>query len=74
MSFVVFIIWVVLAFLLASSAKSKGRSYAGFLVLGLILSPVIGFIILLVMGENKDIVQQQNIESGINKKMPLLCK
>jgi hypothetical protein len=70
MGFVIGIVWLVLAFVLASSAKNKGRSYGGFLALGLILSPVIGFIVLLAMGENKEALQQQNIESGVTKKCP----
>jgi hypothetical protein len=70
MGFFVFILWVILAFVLASAAKGKGRSYGGFLALGLIFSPVIGFIILIAMGENKAAIQQQNIDTGILKKCP----
>jgi hypothetical protein len=64
------ILWFILAFVLASSAKNKGRSYGSFLVLGLFLSPLIGFIILACMGENKEIQEQQNIARGLTKKCP----
>jgi uncharacterized protein YgiM (DUF1202 family) len=64
------IIWGVLAFVLASTAKSKGRSYGSFLVLGLLLSPLVGFIILIAMGENKESVEKQNIENGLSQKCP----
>jgi len=67
---VIFILWVILAFVLASSAKTKGRSYGAFLALGLFLSPIIGFIILMAMGENKEVVQQNNISTGDMKKCP----
>ena len=70
MGFVIAIIWLVLAFVLASSAKKKGRSYGGFLVIGLLLSPLIGFIILLAMGENKEALAEQNISTGVSKKCP----
>lgn len=49
------IIWVILAFVLASSAKNKGHSYGSFLILSLFLSPVMGFIALILMGNNKSI-------------------
>jgi hypothetical protein len=73
MGFVIGIVWLVLAFVLASSAKNKGRSYGGFLALGLILSPVIGFIVLMVMGEtnevrNEQVVQQINLREAIIKE------
>jgi ABC-type molybdate transport system permease subunit len=70
MEFFIGIVWIVLAFVLASSAKGKGRSYGGFLALGLILSPIIGFIVLMAIGENKEALRQQNIASGITKKCP----
>ena len=64
------IIWLVFVFVLAYAAKGKGRSYGGFLAIGLFLSPLIGFIILMAMGENKEFLQQQNITSGVTKKCP----
>jgi hypothetical protein len=70
MGFVIAIIWLVLAFVLASSAKNKGRFYGGFLVIDILLSPLIGFIILIAMGENKDVLAEQNISTGVSKKCP----
>jgi len=71
MTFVIgLIIWLILSFVLASIAKDKGRSYGSFLAIGILLSPIIGFIILLAMGENKDEVSKQNISAGIIKKCP----
>jgi hypothetical protein len=70
MGFIVGIIWIILVFILASVAKGKGRSYGGFFAIGLFLSPLIGFIILLVMGENKEEIAKQNISTGISRKCP----
>ena len=70
MSFIYGIIWFVLAFVLGSTAKSKGRSFGGFLFLGLILSPLIGFIILLVMGDNKEKIIEKNLSTGVSKRCP----
>jgi hypothetical protein len=73
MGFIIFILWIILAFVLASTAKDKGRSYGGFLTLGLLLSPIIGFIILIAMGEtsntkNERFVQQIDLIESINKE------
>ena len=48
------IIWVVLAFFVGYLANEKGRSFFGYFILALILSPLLGFIILLVVGEDED--------------------
>jgi hypothetical protein len=44
------VIWVVLSLIIAFVAKRKGYSYLGFLLLSLVLSPIIGFVILIVRG------------------------
>ena len=64
------IIWFILVCILAGVASSKGRSGIGFFFLGLLLSPLIGFIILALMGENTEKLQKQNFEAGITKKCP----
>jgi len=63
------IIWVVLAFFVGYLANKKGRSFFGYFILALILSPLVGFIILLVVGEDEDSL----IAQGRFKKCPK-CK
>jgi hypothetical protein len=70
MGLVAGIIWLVLVFVLASSAKKKGRSYGAFFALGFFFSPLIGFIILLIMGENKEKLAEESRSSGVTKKCP----
>jgi ABC-type molybdate transport system permease subunit len=70
MGFVIFILWIILAFVLASTAKNKGRSYGSFLALGLVLSPIIGFIVLMAMGENREALERQSIANGVTKRCP----
>jgi ABC-type molybdate transport system permease subunit len=70
MVFRIGIIWLVLAFVLASAARRIGRSYNSFLLLGIILSPLIGFLILFIVGEDKEVLEQRNISAGIIKKCP----
>jgi hypothetical protein len=64
------IVWIIFTFILASSAKKKGRSYDSFLVLGLVISPAIGFAILVCMGETKEVLEKRNIARGITKRCP----
>ncbi len=70
MGFIVFIIWVVLCFVIASGAKKRGRSYGGFLALSIFLSPLVGLIVMLVIGENAEALEKQNIKNGLTKKCP----
>jgi DNA polymerase III epsilon subunit family exonuclease len=64
------ILWVVLAFAVAFSAKKRGRSFGGFLVLSLLLSPVIGFIVLILRGKNYSRTYYINTGSrGINARI-----
>lgn len=51
MVFLLFCVWVGLAFVVASGAKKRNRSYGGYLFLSLLLSPVIGGIVLMMLGD-----------------------
>ncbi|MBQ9205159.1 MAG: hypothetical protein IJP90_07940 [Treponema sp.] len=53
MGIVVFILWLVLAFVVANGAANRGRSFGGFLALSILFSPLIGAFILFVLGEKK---------------------
>ena len=64
------ILWLILVFVVASAAKKRGRSYGGFWVLSFFFSPLIGLIILLALGDNKDALDKQKVSSGIFKKCP----
>jgi len=65
------ILYVILIFVLASVADKKGRSYVIFFFAGLFLSPIIGFIILVVMGDNKEKLDEiRNMSERINQKCP----
>ncbi len=44
------IAWLLLSLLVAFGAKNRGRSFLGYFLLSFFLSPIIGFIILLVLG------------------------
>lgn len=43
------IVWIVLCFVVAWAAGQKGRSGVGYFFLSLLLSPIIGFLVLIVV-------------------------
>jgi len=45
---VVIIIWLVLCFLIGNGAKNRRKSFAGYFFLSLLLSPLVGFIALML--------------------------
>jgi len=49
----IFIIWLFLCVLVGIFANSKGRSGFGFFLLSVLLSPLLGFIIALIVKEGK---------------------
>ena len=61
----VWVLWVILAFACASLANRRGRSYGGWLLISLLLSPLVGFILLLV---SSDLSEQTGLKVGTHKK------
>lgn len=55
----IFLVWAVLSILVAAFADSRGRSAFGYLLLALVLSPLLGFIILLVTPNLKARAQEE---------------
>jgi len=68
-----FFIWIVLAALVGLYASKQGRSgFGGFLV-GLVVSPLIGFIVYLVLGESPNksrdrIMEEERIRAEARKR------
>jgi hypothetical protein len=67
--FIVIIVWVVLAFVLASAARDKGRSYWIFFLISLFLSPLTGFILLSICNIKKSL-EINKIINGKAKTCP----
>ena len=59
------IIWIVLAIGCAIFASNKGRDGGRWFVISVLLSPVIGFILLLIL---QDVSQKTALEDGKLKK------
>lgn len=64
----IFIFWLFLSIVVGIIASNKGRSGFGFFMLSVLLSPLIGFIVALVVSENRGVVEEKKIASGVNKK------
>ena len=64
------ILWLCLSVLCGMLASGKGKSFWGYLFLSLLLSPIVGFIAVLIAKEDKKKVENNSIQSGENKKCP----
>jgi len=64
------ILWLGLSVIAGVIASNKGRSGVGFFLLAVLLSPIIGIIGALIASENKNIVEEKQIQNGENKKCP----
>ena len=63
----IFLLWLVFAIVVGAVAKNNGRSFGGYFVLSLLLSPIIGLIILLIASVNNPAhkrVQQESENEG----------
>jgi hypothetical protein len=66
----IIIFWLVLAILVGVFASSKGRSGVGFFFIAVLLSPLIGFIIALVVQPIRANTEAKAVDSGEFKKCP----
>jgi phosphotransferase system glucose/maltose/N-acetylglucosamine-specific IIC component len=63
-------IYIFLAILVGVYANSKGRSGFGFFLIAALLSPLIGFVIALVISPISSKVEQNALDVGDMKKCP----
>lgn len=62
----IFVTWLIFAILVAVYANGKGKSGFLYFILSVILSPLIGFLIAVISGDNEDGL----VEQGIKRKCP----
>ena len=62
----VVVTWLILAILVGIYANGKGKSGFLYFILSVILSPLVGFLIALVSGEDEDVL----VEQGKKRKCP----
>jgi RNA polymerase subunit RPABC4/transcription elongation factor Spt4 len=63
-SMVLFLSWIICAVLVGVYAGAKGRSGLGFFIVSLLLSPLIGFLIVVVSAPDRTVVAQR---TGLKK-------
>lgn len=63
----------VLSHVVATYAQSKGLSYAPIFILGLITSPVIQFIVVLIMGSNTQKEHREHTNTTFNRRTCPFC-
>lgn len=67
---IIFFSWLILAILVGVFASSKGRSGVGFFFIAVLLSPLIGFIIALLVQPIRANTDAKAVESGEFRKCP----
>jgi hypothetical protein len=67
---IVIFIWIIIPYLIAKAAKERGRSFAGFFFLSILFTPLIGGLILALMGKNERRINEINLEYGVTKICP----
>jgi hypothetical protein len=65
-----FLLWLILAMLVGAYANTKGRSFFGFFLLSVVLSPLIGFLAALIAGPNTQRIEDEQIERGERRRCP----
>lgn len=67
-------VWIALSVLVGFLARRKGRSGFGFFLLAFLLSPLIGFVAVLIARTNVEAVEREQIEAGGMKKCPFCAE
>jgi hypothetical protein len=70
----IFVAWIGFSVLVGAYANTKGRSFLGFTVLSLIISPLLGLIVALLFKANPDAVEARAVASGAQKKCPFCAE
>ena len=74
MEFFGLILWVVFSVLVGLFWQSKGRSFAGGFFCSIFLSPLVSFIIGLVLKPDVKKLEEEQIQSGLMRKCPFCAE
>ena len=67
---VLVVLWLIFAIMVALFAKSKGHSGILYFFISVVLSPLIGFIIALVISPGVEKIEEKALSTGSMKKCP----
>lgn len=62
--------WLILAILVGVFAERRGRFGFGYFMLAMVLSPLIGFLIVVLLGEDRAEVEYRQLASGAMRRCP----
>lgn len=65
---IVVTVWLLLCLLVGKFAEGKGRD--GFFTISFLLSPLIGFMIALLISPNREKIEGRQVATGTSKKCP----
>jgi len=65
---IVALVLLVFCFRVATYAEKKGLSYTPILILGLLTTPIVAFIVTLIMASNSEKVNKANVSHSNTKK------
>ncbi len=63
-------LYLILCFVVGATATSIGRRFKVFFILSFLLSPIVGFVVLSIIGESKYAINYDYIRAGITKICP----
>ena len=70
----IFFFWIVLSVVAGAIANSKGRSFAAFFFVSLVLSPLVGLIAVAFSKPNVRAVEEKAVATGDMKKCPFCAE
>lgn len=69
-----FILWLFFSMVAGAIASNKGRSWLGFFLLSVVLSPLIGIICAALANPDKNVIDNRMINSGESKRCPFCAE
>jgi hypothetical protein len=66
--------WFFACCFVAAIASGRGRSAFGYFLLSLVLSPIFGLIVVLVVGPNRTLLEDQQLRNGTSRRCPFCAE
>lgn len=66
----IIILWIALCVVVSVYASRKGHNPAFIFFISIILSPLLGFLITLIRGAKREVIERKSIAKGDQKKCP----
>lgn len=70
----IFLFWVIASIVVGMWAGGRGRSGGGWFLIAVLVSPLLAWLILLVIGKNEQAVEAAAISEGGMRKCPMCAE